>query len=80
MRLRLKFGVKLKTNLKKVMSLHNKIRQKQTDPQELNLKLSKEELEVILSLLANGTFKGSNVETIYKLAIKLQTNYDKLNK
>ena len=28
--------------LKKVMSLHNKIRQKQTDPQELNLKLSKE--------------------------------------
>tara|TARA_Y100000589_G_C26572005_1_gene394889 strand:+ start:125 stop:331 length:207 start_codon:yes stop_codon:yes gene_type:complete len=65
--------------LKKVMSLHNKVK-KQTDPQELNLKLSKEELEVILSLLANGTFQGSNVETIYKLAIKLQTNYDKLNK
>ena len=65
--------------LKKVMSLHNKVK-KQTDLQELNLKLSKEELEVILSLLANGTFQGSNVETIYKLAIKLQTNYDKLNK
>ena len=63
--------------LKKVMSLHNKVK-KQTDPQESNLKLSKEELEVILSLLANGTFKGSNVETIYKLAVKIQSKHDKI--
>ena len=63
--------------LKKVMSLHNKIK-KQTDPKESNLTLSKGELEVILSLLANGTFQGSNVETIYKLAVKLQSKYDKI--
>ena len=63
--------------LKKVMSLHNKIK-KQTDPKESNLTLSKGELEVILSLLDNGTFQGSNVETIYKLAVKLQSKYDKI--
>lgn len=61
------------------MSNHKNIN-KTTQPQkkETNLKLSKNELEVLLFLISNGTFQGRDIERIYKLAVKLQNEHDKL--
>ena len=55
--------------------LKNSIQQK---TQETNLKLTKQELEVLLFLISNGTFKGTDIERIYKLAVKIQIEHDKL--
>tara|TARA_B100001113_G_scaffold15088_1_gene11525 strand:- start:426 stop:614 length:189 start_codon:yes stop_codon:yes gene_type:complete len=55
--------------------LKNSIQQK---TQETNLKLTKQELEVLLFLISNGTFKGTDIERIYKLAVKIQVEHDKL--
>jgi len=61
------------------MSNHKNI-SKTTQPEkkETNLKLSKNELEVLLFLISNGTFQGRDIERIYKLAVKLQNEHDKL--
>ena len=49
----------------------------QTD-REVNLKLTKGELEALLIGLGEATFKGKQVESVYKLAVKLQTELDSL--
>lgn len=60
------------------MSLHKKLGLNKETPKEnvtkneVNLKLSQQELEVLLSLIANSTFQGKDLDTIYKLAVKLQ--------
>ena len=61
------------------MSNHKQLRKSiQQKTQETNLKLTKQELEVLLFLISNGTFKGRDIERIYKLAVKLQNEHDKL--
>jgi len=60
------------------MSLHKKLDvKKQVKPKnvinnEVILKLSQQELEVLLSLIANSTFQGKDLESMYNLAVKLQ--------
>lgn len=60
------------------MSNHKQQKNTQQPIQETNLKLNKQELEVLLFLISNGTFKGTDLERIYKLAVKLQNEHDKL--
>lgn len=45
---------------------------------EVNLKLTKGELEALLIGLGEATFKGKQVESVYKLAVKLQTEIERL--
>ena len=45
---------------------------------EVVLKLTKGELEALLIGLGEATFKGKQVESVYKLAVKLQTEANKL--
>ena len=67
------------------MSLHEKLgltrnsKKPQTD-NEVNLKLTKGELEALLIGLGEASFKGKQVESVYKLAIKLQMEIEKLKK
>jgi hypothetical protein len=42
--------------------------------------LTKEEIEFLLVLIKNSTFKGDMIEVVYNLVIKLQTLYKQLNK
>ena len=60
------------------MSNHKQRENTQQPIKETNLKLNKQELEVLLFLISNGTFKGTDLERIYKLAVKLQNEHDKL--
>ena len=62
------------------MSNHKQLRKsiQQKTQQETNLKLTKQELEVLSFLISNGTFKGTDIERIYKLAVKIQVEHDKL--
>ena len=60
------------------MSNHKQLKNTQQPIKETNLKLSKQELEVLLFLISNGTFKGRDIERIYKLAVKIQVEHDKL--
>ena len=60
------------------MSNHKQRENTQQPIKETNLKLNKQELEVLLFLISNGTFKGRDIERIYKLAVKLQNSYDKI--
>lgn len=67
------------------MSLHKKLGLKsqtvKSQPQkneEVILKLTKGELEALLIGLGEATFKGKQVESVYKLVVKLQTEIDKL--
>lgn len=63
------------------MGLANKSKKKVVTPQtqrEVNLKLTKGELEALLIGLGEATFKGKQVESVYMLAVKLQTEIEKL--
>lgn len=37
-----------------------------------SLEFTKEELEIILNLVANSTFEGKDVQAVYDIAVKLQ--------
>lgn len=67
------------------MSLRNKAIKKsgkvelQTqNDKEVTLKLTKGELEALLIGLGEATFRGKQVESVYMLAVKLQTEIQKL--
>jgi hypothetical protein len=69
--------------LKSVMGLLDKInQQKGIQPQNTSPlasdQLNAQELEFLLVLLKQTTFKGESVELIYNTAIKLQNQYAKL--
>ena len=49
-------------------------------PSLKNIELNALELEMILKGLKNTTFTGEQLETIYKLVLKLQDNYLSLTK
>lgn len=67
------------------MSLHKRlglknlnIESKPQNDNEVTLKLTKGELEALLIGLGEATFKGKQVESVYKLAVKLQMEIEKL--
>ena len=67
------------------MNIREKRRQAQTadskpltNDKEVVLKLTKGELEALLIGLGEATFKGKEVESVYKLAVKLQSEINKL--
>lgn len=45
---------------------------------EVTLKLTQGELEALLIGLGEASFKGKQVESVYKLAVKLQVEIEKL--
>jgi len=42
--------------------------------------LDSSEIEFILSLIKNSTFKGENLDILYKIAVKLQNQYTEISK
>ena len=46
-----------------------------TTPKEQSLNLTKEEVEVLLIIVRDTTFKGESVEKVYNLILKLQQYY-----
>ena len=46
-----------------------------TTPKEQSLSLTKEEVEVLLIIDRDSTFKGESVEKVYNLILKLQQHY-----
>ena len=71
--------------LKLVMGLLDKInQQKGIQPQNTVTpapdQLNAQELEFLLSLIKQTSFKGEAVEIIYNTALKLQNQYSKLKK
>lgn len=44
------------------------------------VELSKQEIEFLLTLVKNSTFKGDMIEIVYKTVYKLQDHYTKINK
>ena len=65
--------------LLKVMSQYIKKQTTQVNTEEeVTLKLTPNELEALLIGLGEATFKGRQVEAVYKLAIKLQIELDKI--
>ena len=67
------------------MSLHKRLGLRpenvESKPQtetEVNLKLTKGELEALLIGLGETTFKGKQVESVYRLVVKIQLELNKL--
>jgi len=60
------------------MGISSRLRKSQPDNKEVTLKLTKGELEALLIGLGEASFKGKQVESVYKLAIKLQSEIDRL--
>jgi hypothetical protein len=44
------------------------------------VELSKQEIEFLLTLVKNSTFKGDMIEIVYNTVYKLQDQYIKINK
>jgi hypothetical protein len=65
-------------SLHKRLGLNPNVESKTQTEKEVNLKLTKGELEALLIGLGEATFKGKQVESVYKLAVKLQLEIEKL--
>ena len=57
------------------MGIIDKIRQAASSPEEAVNSLSKKELEILLLLIKDATFRGEDVESIYGIVYKLQQQY-----
>lgn len=57
---------------------NNNTNDKSGEVYNASLDLSKQELEIILSGLGEASFKGRQLELVYKLVIKLQQAHQKL--
>tara|TARA_B100000927_G_C16152997_1_gene344095 strand:- start:25 stop:273 length:249 start_codon:yes stop_codon:yes gene_type:complete len=69
---------KLKKVLKmgfKTSNLATKAQPKVTPPKPDVNQLTGKEIEVLLKVVAESTFKGADIEPIYNLVIKLQNQY-----
>ena len=76
------FGSILNKFLKTVMGLLDKINtQKGTQPQNIVTpapeQLNAQELEFLLLLIKQSTFKGESLEVVFNTTLKLQTQYTK---
>ena len=60
------------------MGLLNRVQpQSQSSSQD---NLEKKEIEFILNTIKDSTFKGEDLDTLYKVVVKLQNQYVKLDK
>jgi len=60
------------------MGLLNRVQpQSQSSSQD---NLEKKEIEFILNTIKDSTFKGEELDTLYKVVVKLQNQYVKLDK
>ena len=57
------------------MGILDKIKSESPSPKGGDFSLEKHEIEFILLMIKESTFKGENVETIYNIAYKLQQQY-----
>jgi len=57
------------------MSLLDKIKKESPSLKEGEFSLEKHEIEFILLMIKESTFKGEHIETIYNIAYKLQQQY-----
>lgn len=64
------------------MGLHERLglkaKKQEINPNEANVSLTRGELEALIIGLGEATFKGKQVESVFKLAIKLQDELSKL--
>lgn len=60
---------------KKVMGLLDKIKQESSSLKGEDFSLEKQEIEFILMLIKDSSFKGEQVETVYNTVFKLQQQY-----
>ncbi len=51
------------------------LKENNTSLKENNFSLEKQEIELMLTLIKNSTFKGENLELLYNLVFKLQKYY-----
>lgn len=58
------------------MALLDKIKPQKASPDNLE----KQEIEFILNTIKNSTFKGEDLDMLYKVVVKLQNQYVNLNK
>ena len=63
-------------NLHERLGLGTKIQESTTN--EVTIKLTKGELEALIVGLGEATFKGKQVESVFKLALKLQEELKKM--
>jgi hypothetical protein len=69
---------RLYMSLHKRLGLKPNVESKTQNDKEVTLKLTQGELEALLIGLGEATFKGKQVESVYKLAVKLQIEIEKL--
>ena len=72
-----KFISTLKFLFKQVMGLRDKVQADQK-PTTIENKLGLEEINFLLTLIRESTFKGENVQVVYETAFKLQELQQKL--
>ena len=63
------------------MAILDKIKQSlASSPEEASVSLTKQELEILLLMVKDATFRGEDVESIYNIVYKLQLQYTNLTK
>ena len=64
------------------MNLHERLglgtKKQESTTNEVTIKLTKGELEALIVGLGEATFKGKQVESVFKLALKLQEELKKI--
>jgi len=64
------------------MNLHERLglgtKKQESTTNEVTIKLTKGELEALIVGLGEATFKGKQVESVFKLALKLQEELKKM--
>ena len=74
------FGFTLNKIFKKVMGLIDKVKSAKATPPSTpptHDELTTHELEFLLLLIKQSTFRGENVELVYNTALKLQSQHSK---
>ena len=69
----------IKKIFKQVMSILNKLNQKSVSEKEADFFLEKQEIELILLIIKDGTFRGEQLENLYNTVYKLQQQYLQIN-
>ncbi len=57
------------------MAIIEKIKQLASSPEGASVLLTKQEIEILLLMIKDATFRGEDVESIYNIVYKLQQNY-----
>jgi glutathione peroxidase-family protein len=57
------------------MAFINKSKNNQPQNNDIHTELSEVEYEILFKIIKNSTFKGEDLETLYRLILKLQSNY-----